>query len=39
MKMPAANSQSGKREKIAVPLVKAIGTFFAVAGPRKPIAL
>ena len=29
-----ASSQFAKREKIAAPLVKAIGTFFAVAGPR-----
>jgi hypothetical protein len=31
-----ASSQFAKREKIAAPLVKAIGTFFAVAGPRTP---
>jgi hypothetical protein len=28
------SSQFAKREKIAAPLVKAIGTFFAVTGPR-----
>ena len=28
------SSQFAMREKIAAPLVKAIGTFFAVAGPR-----
>ena len=28
-----ASSQFAKREKIAAPLVKAIGTFFAVTGP------
>jgi hypothetical protein len=29
-----ASSQFAKREKTAAPLVKAIGTFFAVTGPR-----
>jgi hypothetical protein len=29
------SSQFAKREKIAAPLVKAIGTFFAVTGPRE----
>jgi hypothetical protein len=29
-----ASSQFAKREKIAAPLAKAIGTFFAVAGPK-----
>jgi hypothetical protein len=33
------SSQFAKREKIAAPLVKAIGTFFAVTGPRFPTLL
>jgi hypothetical protein len=33
------SSQFAKREKIAAPLVKAIGTFFAVTGPSMALAL
>ena len=32
------SSQFAMREKIAAPLVKAIGTFFAVAGPREYVS-